>query len=123
MNAKKLLEEARSAALRGEIGEAKARYEELIGRHFNTPEADAAMKELEAITKPRRKTPKPPPEPRPQPKPREIQRVVVTDVDVKFGTLVWLMVKIAIAAIPAAIILYLIAVAVLAALGLSFGRL
>jgi hypothetical protein len=45
------------------------------------------------------------------------QRVVVVDVNMKFGTMVMFMVKLAIAAIPAAIILVLIG----AAIALLFG--
>lgn len=33
------------------------------------------------------------------------QKVVVTDIDMKFGTMVWFLVKLAIASIPAALIL------------------
>lgn len=43
------------------------------------------------------------------------QRVVVTNLDMEFGTMVWFLVKLAIAAIPAAIILAVL-VAILAAI-------
>jgi hypothetical protein len=44
------------------------------------------------------------------------QRVVVVDVNMKFGTMVWFLVKLAVASIPAAIILAFLgaAIAVLA---------
>lgn len=42
----------------------------------------------------------------------EEQRVVVVDVNMKFGTMVAFLVKLAIAAIPAAIILFVIGAAV-----------
>ncbi len=45
------------------------------------------------------------------------QRVVVVDVDMKFGTMVFFLVKLAIAAIPAAIILFAVAVLVAMAFG------
>lgn len=38
------------------------------------------------------------------------QKVVVTDIDMKFGTMVWFLVKLAIASIPAALILLIFGV-------------
>lgn len=58
---------------------------------------------------------------------RETQRparVTVTDVAIPFGSMVWLMVKFALAAIPAAIILIFIGafiMALLASAGMNFG--
>jgi hypothetical protein len=38
----------------------------------------------------------------------ELQRVTVVDVDISFGSMVWLLIKLSFAAIPAAIIVFLI---------------
>jgi hypothetical protein len=52
-----------------------------------------------------------------------IQKVVVIDVDVKFWSLVGLMIKASIAVIPAAIILALLSGLFLAVFGVSLGAL
>ena len=49
------------------------------------------------------------------------QRVVVVDVNMKFGTMVGFLVKLAIAAIPAAIILSLLGMLIAAAFSAFFG--
>ena len=51
------------------------------------------------------------------------QRVVVVDVNMKFGTMVVFLVKLAIAAIPAAIILFFIGVAIAMVFGGLFAGL
>lgn len=56
--------------------------------------------------------------------PPRLTRVTVTDVAIPFGSMVWLMVKFALAAIPAAIILIFIGafiMALLASAGMNFG--
>jgi hypothetical protein len=67
----------------------------------------------------------PTPEERPH-QPRDekpaVQYVTVVDVDIKFWTMVWLMIKWSIAVIPAAIILFGLAalvIAVLTAIGMN----
>ncbi|MEJ5365417.1 MAG: hypothetical protein WHS86_09970 [Desulfosoma sp.] len=47
------------------------------------------------------------------------QRVVVVDVDMKFGTMVLFLVKLAIASIPAAIILFVVGLLVAMMFGMS----
>lgn len=49
------------------------------------------------------------------------QRVVVVDVNMKFSTMVWFLVKLAIASIPAAVILFVIGILLSAIFGGLFG--
>lgn len=51
------------------------------------------------------------------------QRVVVVDVDMKFGTMVFFLVKLAIASIPAAIILFVVGLLVVMVFGGLFAGL
>ncbi len=51
------------------------------------------------------------------------QRVIVTDIDMPFGSMVLFIIKWALASIPALIILWVIFVAILALLALIFGGL
>lgn len=54
--------------------------------------------------------------------PVELQRVIVTNVDISFGNMVWLLVKFVLASIPAAIIIFLFAMfaaAVLRSVGMG----
>jgi len=109
MDAGELLANARAAQTRGEIGEAKEWYRRLMHGYPRSDEARIGKTEHDALVAadPFARTLADEPGP---------QRVVVVDLDVKFATMVWLMIKLAIAAIPAAIILYAIGVAVLALL-------
>lgn len=115
-DAEKLLEAARAAAREGEIGEAKRLYNTIIGNSIGTPYAEAARQELGALGKPAKESQSTKNDGDAE---STIQAVRVVDLDIKLWTLIWLMVKFAIAVIPAAAILYILTIAILGALGLS----
>lgn len=77
----------------------------------------------------RSEPPAPPNQPQPMAEQRQVVsspvpvRVIVTDIDVSFGQLMWIMIKITFAAIPAAIIIAVIGGLVALVFGLLFGGL
>jgi hypothetical protein len=119
VDAEDLLAEARSTYHQGEIGTAKELYRRVIKDHKGTEEAEIAQVELDNILTPSRSRREQSGDQPKVPASISIQRVTVVDLDVKFWTMVWLMIKFAIAAIPAMIVLYLIAAALFAMFGMS----
>src|SRR5690606_40412483 len=98
--AKALLDRAEAAAQAGDAGLARTLLNQIITEYPSSGEAIAAQKAL--VTEPERRT---------------AQAVRVVDLDIAFGSMVWLFVKAAFAAIPAVMIIAMILVFVLGSVG------